>query len=73
VKHKRSEIGLMMNDELKIEAALEIEAGKTYVIEIQHPRSEKDIKSLMNTFTKATGAKAIVLVAAKIARSDDGQ
>lgn len=62
-----------MNDEIKIEAALEIEAGKTYAIELANPVSKEQVDHLLKAFEKKTGAKAILLIGAKMARANDGQ
>ena len=51
--------------------ALEIEKDKTYVIEIEHPRSKEEIDLVIKRFKDATGANAIVLVGAKISRASD--
>lgn len=62
-----------MNDEIKIEAALEIEAGKTYVIELANQVSKEQLDHLLKAFEKKTGAKAILLIGAKMARAYHGQ
>jgi hypothetical protein len=51
--------------------AVEIEKDKTYVIEIEHPRSEEEIKLVIKRFKESTGANAIVLVGAKISKAND--
>jgi hypothetical protein len=62
-----------MNNEIKIEAALEIQAGKTYAIEIDNSVSPEQLQGLLQAFEKKTGAKAILLVGAKMARAYRGQ
>ena len=51
--------------------ALEIKKDSTYVIEIEHPISEEEIKLVIKRFKEATGANAIVLVGAKISKASD--
>jgi hypothetical protein len=51
--------------------ALVIEKDKTYVIEIEHPISEEQIKQVIKRFKESTGANAIVLVGAKISKAND--
>ena len=63
----------MMNKEIKIEAALEIEAGKTYAIEVSKPVTKDEADYLLKAFEKKTGAKAILLFGAKMARAYHGR
>jgi len=68
VNCKTSGIGAMMNDDIKIEAALQIEAGKTYAIEISRLVSKDEAAGILKAFETGTGAKAVLLIHAKISR-----
>jgi len=72
-KRKTLEIGVMMNDKIKIEAALEIQKGKTYAIELDKSVNPEQLQELLRAFELKTGAKAIILVGAKMARAHNGK
>ena len=58
-----------MSDDIKIEKAIEIEDGKTYVLELDQQLSFEQIAMIQKTWKEATNSKLIVLQAgAKLAR-----